>query len=80
MTMEDPRTKAKHGRGEGRRRTDNTGLARIIPTPSRMIRAAVRMIRLQVKPSGVFDAVRRIIRVVVRIVRAWSGSSGWVSG
>jgi len=33
MTMENPRTKAKHGRGEGRRRMDKTGLARIIRTP-----------------------------------------------
>ena len=45
-----------------------------------IIRATGRMIRLQVKPSGVFDAVSRIVRVVVRIVRARSGSSGWVSG
>ena len=46
----------------------------------RMIRAAVRMIRLQVKPSGVLDADSRIVRVVVRIVRARYGSSGWGSG
>ena len=35
----------------------------------RMIRMESRMIRLQVKPSGVFDAVSRTIRGRVRMIR-----------
>ena len=45
----------------------------------RMIRATVRMIRLRRAGSVVFGHGRRIVREVVRIIRAWSGSSGWGS-
>ena len=46
----------------------------------RMLRATIRMIRLRRAASGVFGHVSRIVRVVVRIVRARSEPSGWVSG
>ena len=46
----------------------------------RMIRATVRMIRLHRAGSVVFGHGSRIVWEVVRIIRAWSGSSGWGSG
>ena len=42
----------------------------------RMIRAWIRMIRLQLELSGVLGHISRIVRTGVRIIRASAGSSG----
>ena len=76
MTMENPRIKAKHGRGEGRRRMEQDRTCPDHPDPqpddpdqSQTIRMTTRTIWLTCPKTPEASRRSRIIRTVTRIIR-----------